>query len=126
MAQHPSILEVKKTVFLIAVWQLIIGIVVALVFQLLNGSTAAIAGFFGASISFAGSIVFAFMVFGLGDQSSKNIMQIMFRAEAFKFLTIGLMFYIAIAVLALPFMPVIVGFMATLLVFFVALLTVFR
>ncbi len=126
MAQHPSILEVKKTVFLIAVWQLIMGIIIALVFQLLNGSTAAIAGFFGASISFAGSIVFAFMVFGLGDQSSKNIMQIMFRAEAFKFLTIGLMFYIAIAVLALPFMPVIVGFMATLLVFFVALLTVFR
>ena len=126
MEQQTSFSDVKKTVFLIAVWQLLIGIVIALVFQLLNGSTEAIAGFFGASISFAGSIVFAFVVFGLGDQSPQNIMRKMFRAEAFKILTIGLMFYFAFAILALPFMPVIVGFMATLIVFFVALLTVFR
>ena len=93
---------------------------------MLKDSTAAIAGFFGASISFAGSLVFAFMVFGLGDNSPKNMMKKMFRAEAIKILTISFMFYFAFAILALPFLPVIVGFMATLIIFFVALLTVFR
>jgi len=126
MAQQPSLSEVKKIIFLLPVWQLIVGIVIAFIFYLLNGSTAAIAGIFGASISFAGSLVFAFMVFGLGDQDPKKMMQKMFRAEAFKIITIGTMFYFAFAILALPFMPVIVGFMATLIVFFVALLTVFR
>jgi len=126
MAQQPSLSDVRKVVFLLPVWQLLIGVIIAIVFFLLKDSTAAIAGFFGASISFAGSFVFALMVFGLGDQSPQNMMRKMFRAEAFKILTISFMFYFAFAILALPFMPVIVGFMATLIIFFVALLTVFR
>jgi F0F1-type ATP synthase assembly protein I len=126
MIQQPTFSDVRKVVFLLPVWQLLIGVIIALVFYLLNGSTAAIAGFFGASISFAGSLVFAFVVFGLGDQTPQNMMRKMFRAEAFKILTIGLMFYFAFAILALPFLPVIVGFMATLIIFFVALLTAFR
>jgi F0F1-type ATP synthase assembly protein I len=126
MAQQPSISDVRKVVFLLPVWQLLIGVIIAFVFYMLKDSTAAIAGFFGASISFAGSLVFAFMVFGLGDNSPKNMMRKMFRAEAIKILTISFMFYFAFAILALPFMPVIVGFMATLIIFFVALLTVFR
>lgn len=126
MAQQPSLSDVRKVVFLLPVWQLLIGVIIAFVFYMIKDSTAAIAGFFGASISFAGSLVFAFMVFGLGDNSPKNMMRKMFRAEAIKILTISFMFYFAFAILALPFMPVIVGFMATLIIFFVALLTVFR
>ncbi len=126
MAPQPSISEVRKVVFLLPVWQLLLGAVVGFVFFLFAGLNAGIAGFFGASISFAGSLVFAFIVFGLGNQSGENIMRQMFRAEAFKMLTIAAMFYFAFAVLALPFLPVIVGFMVTLIVFFVALLTVFR
>jgi|GEM_PF-1786624 len=126
MASGPSVSEVKKVVFLLPVWQLILGVIVGIVFYMLAGTNAGIAGFFGASISFAGSLVFAFVVFGLGNQSSENMVKQMFRAEALKLLTVSLMFYFAFAVLALPFMPVIVGFMATLIIFFVALLTVFR
>lgn len=126
MAPQPSISEVRKVVFLLPVWQLLLGVVVGFVFYFIAGINAGIAGFFGASIGFAGSLVFAFVVFGLGNQSSENIMRQMFRAEAFKMLTIALMFYFSFAVLALPFMPVIVGFMATLIIFFVALLKVFR
>jgi F0F1-type ATP synthase assembly protein I len=126
MEQQPSLSEVRKSVFLIPVWQLLVGVVIAIIFYLLNGSTAAIASFFGASISFAGSLVFAFVVFGLGDQSLERMKRTMFRAEALKILTISFMFYFAFAVLVLPFMPVIVGFMATLIIYFVALLTVFR
>ena len=126
MAPQPSISEVRKVVFLLPVWQLLLGVVVGIVFFFIAGTHAGIAGFFGASIGFAGSLVFAFVVFGLGSQSSEKMLKQMFRAEAMKMLTIGLMFYFAFAVLALPFMPVIVGFMATLIIFFVALLTVFR
>ena len=126
MEQQPSLSEVRKSVFLIPVWQLLVGVVIAIIFYLLNGSTVAIASFFGASISFAGSLVFAFVVFGLGDQSLERMKRTMFRAEALKILTISFMFYFAFAVLVLPFMPVIVGFMATLIIYFVALLTVFR
>ena len=126
MTPQPSISEVRRVVFLLPVWQLLLGIVVGFVFFLFAGINAGIAGFFGASISFAGSLVFAFVVFGLGNQSHENIMRQMFRAEAFKMLTISLMFYFAFAKLGLPLLPVIVGFMVTLIVFFVALLTVFR
>ncbi len=126
MTPQPSLSEVRKVVFLLPVWQLLLGVVVGLVFFFIAGTHAGIASFFGASISFAGSLVFAFVVFGLGNQSSENMMRKMFRAEAFKILTIAIMFYVAFAKLGLPFLPVIVGFMVTLIVFFVALLTVFR
>jgi F0F1-type ATP synthase assembly protein I len=111
---------------MLPIWQLLIGVIIGMGFYLLAGKLAGIAGFFGASISFAGSIVFAFVVFGFGEQTNENMMRKMFRAEAFKILTVAIMFYVAFAKLGLPFLPVIVGFMATLIVFFVALLTVFR
>ncbi|VAW42211.1 hypothetical protein MNBD_GAMMA01-672 [hydrothermal vent metagenome] len=126
MTPQPSIAEVRKVVFLLPVWQLLLGVIISVAFFLFAGTIAAIAAFVGASISFAGSLVFAFVVFGTGEIPVNNIMRRMFRAEAFKILTIALMFYFAFAVLALPFLPVIVGFMVTLIVFFVALLTVFR
>lgn len=126
MATQPSISEVRKVIYLLPVWQLLLGALVGIVFGLFAGTVSGIAAFFGASISFAGSLVFAFVVFGFGNQAPENIMRSMFRAEAFKILTVALMFYFAFAVLALPFMPVIVGFMVTLIIFFVALLTVFR
>ena len=126
MTPQPSIAEVRKVVFLLPVWQLLLGVIISVVFFLFTGTIAAIAAFFGASIGFAGSLVFAFVMFGTGEIPTNNIMRRMFRAEAFKILTIGLMFYFALAVLALPFLPIIVGFMVTLIVFFVALLTIFR
>ena len=126
MAQQPSLSEVRKIVFLLPVWQMVIGVFVGIVFYFMAGSIAGIAGFFGASISCAGSLVFAFVIFGLGNQTNERITKQMFRAEAFKILTIAVMFYVAFAKLGLPFLPVIVGFMATLIIFFVALLTVFR
>ena len=126
MTSQPSIKDIRKTIYMLPVWQLLIGVVVGMVFFFMTGKLAGIAGFFGATISFAGSIVFAFIVFGFGEQTSENMMRKMFRAEAFKILTIALMFYFAFAVLALSFLPVIVGFMVTLIIFFVALLTVFR
>ena len=126
MASQPTFSEVRKVVFTLPLWQLVIGLVIALTFALMVNASAGIAAFFGASISCVGSLVFAFVVFGSGKVTIQNMMKQMFRAEAFKILTIGLMFYCAFAVLGLNFLPVIVGFMATLIVFFVALLTVFR
>ncbi len=126
MTQQPSISEVRKVVFLLPVWQLLLGVVVGFLFFLFAGVNAGIAGFYGASINFAGSLVFAFVIFGVGNQSPQNMTKQMFRAEAYKIMVVASMFYLAFAKLGLPFLPVIVGFMATLIVFFVALLTVFR
>jgi F0F1-type ATP synthase assembly protein I len=126
MTSQKSFLEIRKVIFTLPVWQLLIGLVVGVIFWFLSGPKAAIAAFYGGSIGFAGSLVFAFVMFGFGSPQSKDVMRNMFRAEAFKILTVGMMFYFAFAVLALPFMPVIVGFMVTLIVFFVALITVFK
>ncbi len=126
MASHPSFSEVKKVVFLLPLWQLVLGVVVALVFLLFSGKISAFAAFYGASVGFVGSLVFAFFLFGFGDQDPKNITRKMFRAEGLKILAVAAMFYFASAVLVLPIMPVIIGFMATYIMFFVALLTVFR
>lgn len=126
MASQPTFSEVRKIVFYLPLWQLLIGVILGLAFAFMVSTLAGISAFFGASISCAGSLVFAFVVFGLGEVSSQNMMKQMFRAEAFKILTIGIMFYCAFALLGLSFLPVIVGFMATLMVFFVALLTKFR
>jgi len=126
MAPQTSFLEVRKAIFILPVWQLIIGVVVGIVFWFVSGTQSAIAAFYGGSIGFAGSLVFAFVMFGFGRTDSKDVMRKMFRAEAFKILTVGLMFYFAFAKLGLPFMPVIVGFMVTLIIFFVALITIFK
>lgn len=126
MTPQPSVSEVRKVIFLLPVWQLLTGVAIAFIFFLLNGTTAAMASFFGACISSTGSLVFAIIVFGLRNVPAENIMRNMFRAEAFKILTVVLMFYVSISVLALPFLPVMIGFIATLIVFIVALVLVFR
>ncbi len=126
MTPQPSLSEVRKVVFLLPIWQMLVGIVIGTFFYFYSGLMAGVAGFYGASISCAGSLIFAFIVFGLKHQSNEKISKKMFRAEAYKMLTIALMFYFAFAKLGLPFLPVILGFMATLIIFFVALLTVFR
>ncbi len=126
MTPQPTLSDVKKVIFLLPVWQLLVGVIVSIVFYFVAGKVAGIAGFYGSSISCSGSLVFAFVIFGMGNQSSEGVTRQMFRAEAFKIVTIALMFYVAFAKLGLPFLPVIVGFMATLIVFFVALFTVFR
>ena len=126
MTPQISYSEVRKAIFLLPVWQLVAGLILALIFGLFSGSYYALSAFFGASIGFAGTLVFAFIMFGFGEQSSQNLLRKMFRAEAIKILTVGLMFYLATAKLALPFLPVIVGFMVTLIVFIVALLIKFK
>ena len=126
MITQPSISEVRKVLFLLPLWQVLIGVITGAIFYFVTGYNAGIAALFGASISGAGSLVFAFVIFGFGNTSTENKIKQMFRAEAVKIMTIALMFYIAFAKLGLPFLPVIVGFMATLIVFFVALLTLFR
>lgn len=126
MTPQISYSEVRKVIFTMLMWQLGLGVLMALPFWMISGSMAAFAAFFGASIGFAGTLVFAFMMFGFGRRTHHDLMRKMFRAEALKIMTVSLMFYLAVAKMNLPFLPVIVGFMATLVVFIVALLTKFK
>ena len=126
MTPQASYSEIRKAVFSVPLWQLIAGFVGGVVFWALVGPKAGVSAFYGGSIGFAGSLVFAFVVFGFGEQNNQQLMRKIFRAEAFKLLTVGLMFYVALKILVLPFLPVLVGFMVTLIIFFVALLIKFK
>ena len=68
MTSQKSFIEIRKVIFTLPVWQLLIGFVVGVIFWFFSGPKAAIAGFYGGSIGFAGSLVFAFVMFGFGPQ----------------------------------------------------------
>lgn len=126
MTTNLSYSEVRRAIFLLPLWQLVAGLFISLIFLVISGKLDAASAFYGASIGFAGTFVFAFVMFGFGEQSTQGLLRKMFRAEAFKILTIGLMFYIATAKLALPFLPVMLGFIATLIIFVVVLFIKFK
>jgi len=117
--------EVKKTVVKIPIYQLMIGALIALIFYYLQGGEAAVSAGTGALISALGSLAFTVIVtwpFG----NTQNLVGRMFKGEIMKFLVIGVLFYIAITNFSFQLMPLLIGFIATLLAFWVALLTSFK
>ena len=126
MSDNLSFTQVKKKVFLIPIWQLLVGLVVFAILFIVSGVTSAISGLYGSLVGVVGSLVFAGMVFGFGSRSGQLTTGRIFKAEAIKFLVVAILFYLAFAELALPFLSVIVGFFATLIVFILALLMLFR
>ena len=126
MSDNLSFTQVKKKVFLIPIWQLLVGLIVFAILFVVSDFTSAIAGLYGSLVGVVGSLVFAGMVFGFGSRSGQLTTGRIFKAEAIKFLVVAILFYLAFAELALPFLSVIVGFFATLIVFILALLMLFR
>ncbi|MCF6301252.1 MAG: ATP synthase subunit I [Proteobacteria bacterium] len=118
--------EVKKTVFKIPVYQLLIGIVIAIVFFLISGKHAAVSAFSGAMVSTLGSVVFAMVVFGFSINNQNAMVGRMLKAEITKFLVIGILLYVAMKFFSFLLMPLLIGFIATLFAFWVALLTSFK
>ena len=97
----------------------------ATLFYFLQGSESAISAAAGAIISALGSLVFTLLVvMPMGD--TKTLVGRMFKGEILKFVVIGLLFYLALANYSFVLMPLLIGFMATLLAFWVALLTSFK
>ena len=125
MTEHLTLKEVKKTVVKIPIYQIFIGVLIASLFFFLQGKPAAISAGAGAFISAMGSVVFALIVmwpFG----HPESLVGRMFKGEIMKFVIIGLLFYLAITNYSFQLMPLLIGFIATLLAFWVALLTSFK
>jgi F0F1-type ATP synthase assembly protein I len=125
MTEHLTLKEVKKTVVKIPIYQIVIGVLIATLFFFLQGKSAAISAVTGALISAMGSVVFALIVawpFG----NPESLVGRMFKGEIMKFVIIGLLFYLAITNYGFQLMPLLIGFIATLLAFWVALLTSFK
>jgi len=125
MTEQITLKEVKKTVVKIPVYQILIGVVIAIVFFQLKGQSAAVSALTGALISAIGSLAFTVIViwpFG----NTESLVGRMFKGEIMKFIVIGVLFYIAITNFTFQLMPLLIGFVATLLAFWVALLTSFK
>lgn len=126
MTAELSYKEVKKTVFKIPLQQLLIGVFVAAIFFFVQGQSAGYAAFTGAVISTVGSLVFASMVFLSPVRDERQIKSRMMTGEILKILTVVVLFYMAIVVLKLALLPLLLGFIATFITFWVALLTAFK
>ena len=117
--------EVKKTVFKIPLYQLLIGVLTAVFFWLFQGQAAAVSALAGALISTLGSLMFAFIV-AWPFSPDQAMVGKMVKGEILKFIVIGAMFYVAITQFSFQLMALLIGFIVTLLAFWVALLTSFK
>ena len=125
MTNEITLEEVKKTVLKIPLYQVLIGVVIAAGFYYFYNETAAFSAISGALISALGSLVFAVIVawpFG----NTQTLVGRMFKGEIMKFVVIGILFYVAVTNFSFQLMPLLIGFIATLLAFWVALLTSFK
>lgn len=126
MTAELSYKQVKKTVFKIPLHQLLIGVLVAVVFYFMQGMSSAYAALGGASISTLGSLVFASIVFLSPVRDQRQIKSRMVTGEILKIFTVVVLFYVAIVLLELSLLPLLLGFVATFVTFWVALLTAFK
>jgi len=125
MTEQITLKEVKKTVVKIPLYQMLIGALIAGLFFYLQGESAALSAGAGALISALGSWTFAVIVtWPFGD--TQTLVGRMFKGEIMKFVVIGILLYIAVTGFSFQLMPLLIGFIATLLAFWVALLTSFK
>ena len=125
MTEPVTLKEVKKTVVKIPIYQVLIGVLIAAFFYYAQGQEAAVSAASGALISALGSAVFALIVaWPLGD--AQRMVGRMIKGEIMKFAVIGVLFFVAITNFQFQLMPLLIGFIATLLAFWVALLTSFK
>ncbi len=125
MTEQLTLKEVKKTVVKIPIYQVLIGVLIAAIFFYIQGKQAAYSAGTGALISAMGSLAFTLIVtwpFG----NTESLVGRMFKGEIMKFVVIGVLFYVAITNFSFQLMPLLIGFIATLLAFWVALLTSFK
>ncbi|MCX7546138.1 ATP synthase subunit I [Marinicella gelatinilytica] len=117
--------EVKKTVFKIPLYQMMIGVLTAVFFWLFQSQAAAVSALAGAAISAIGSLTFAFIV-AWPFAKDQAMVGKMAKGEILKFIVIGALFYLAVTQFSFQLMALLIGFIITLLAFWVALLTSFK
>lgn len=107
----------------IVIWQAAVTLFAALVWAGLAGMTAGLAGLTGGGISVLLSLYFAIKVFSVDSASDpRGAVSAFFRAEAVKLVLAAVMFSLAAKYFSHLFLPIISTFIATLAVYWFALL----
>ncbi len=130
MASNTSFQDVKKAVYKIPLWQALIGVAVAAAYLLTSGSEAGLAAAVGTLISVLGSLVFAWVVFGRPSapvqENDPGVIGRMLKGEILKLAAVAMMFIAVYKSHTLLALPLLIGFIATLFSFWVAMFTAFR
>jgi len=106
----------------IVLWQLLVGLIGAGLWAI-GGLDAALAALVGGVASALFSLQFAVRMFARGSEASPaELLGAMYRAEGFKLLMAAVLFIVAAKFFGHVFVPLVTTYMATLLVFWVALL----
>lgn len=126
MTSALSLTDVRKVIFKIPLWQLLIGCLCAVFYWLLSGGHQAFSALSGALISTVGSLVFAITVFALPTHDSHQVVKRMFKGELLKMMVVAILFYWSIKWFKFDLLPLIIGFSVTFVAFWVTLLRAFR
>ncbi|TVQ47796.1 MAG: hypothetical protein EA371_07355 [Gammaproteobacteria bacterium] len=109
----------------IVVWQVLVGVVGAVVWSL-AGLESGIAALCGGLASALLSLRFALRVFARSPASPpRELAAAFYRAEAFKLVMAAMLFMVAARYFGHVFVPLVTTYMATLVVYWVALLWTF-
>lgn len=89
-----------------------------------HGWRVGLAALAGGMIIVAGNVLFALRLFGRGVAPTRDVLRSAYAAEVLKWLWLCLAFYLAIAVLKLPFPGLIAGVIAAQVSFWIALIAI--
>ena len=106
----------------IALYQLLVGVAAAVVWWWSVGGLAAVAALTGGAASAVLTFYSALKTFGRARQDPGAMLTDFFRAQAWKYVIVVLMFVVAIKIFGRQFLPFMSAFMASLSVFWFSLL----
>jgi ATP synthase protein I len=116
-------LPVKTVPGKIVVWQAVVTLVCAVPWAILVGATAGLGALMGGGISVVLSLYFAIKMFSVDAASDpRGAVSAFFRAEALKLVLAAVIFSLVAKFLAHLFLPLISTFIATLAVYWFALI----
>lgn len=112
----------KSTAYRIALVQLMATILVSVLLYGLQGRTAGVAAALGGCIAVGNTLLFAWRVFAGGVLPARTVLRRFYVAEVVKIVLTAGLFLTALTVLALPFLPLLLGYAVTLAAHWISLL----
>jgi len=112
----------KSTAYRIVLAQSVAALLVAAVLLLVSGRGAAIAATAGGAIAAVNNLYFAWRVFAGGVVPAQTVLRRFYLAETIKIVLTAGLFLVALVVFELSFLPLLLGYGVTLLVYWAALL----
>lgn len=115
--------EARRTAFRVVGWQSLAALLTGVVGLLAGGIKAGEAAFTGGLIAAVAQLAVTLRVFGGGaERDPRRFMARLVFGEALKFAVTAVMFIVAFVILKTAFLPLILGYIATLVVCWIGLL----